>query len=288
MDNRAIGVFDSGLGGLTAVKELMRLMPGESIVYFGDTGRVPYGTKSNETIIKYTLGDLQFLNTFDLKEIIIACGTASAIALPAVRDKCPVPLTGVTASAARAAVRATETGRIGIIGTPGTIRSGAYEALIREQDAGLFTVSQPCPLFVQLVESGWTDNEVAYLAAQEYLRPVKEAGVDTLILGCTHYPLLARTIARVMGDGVRLIDPGAETARELRQRLTERDMLSEETAEEQYRFFASDCVDGFAELGSRFLERPIAGSVRRIDIESYSPRCGTEEEAEDKKWKTTH
>ena len=288
MDNRAIGVFDSGLGGLTAVKELMRLLPGESIVYFGDTGRVPYGTKSNETIIRYTLGDIHFLNTFDLKEIIIACGTASAIALPAVRDKSPVPLTGVTASAARAAVCTTKNGRIGIIGTPGTIRSGAYEALIREQDDSLFTVSQPCPLFVQLAESGWTDNEVAYLAAQEYLRPVKEAGVDTLILGCTHYPLLARTIARVMGDGVRLINPGAETAREMKRRLTERDMLSRETQEEQYRFFVSDCVDGFTGLGSRFLERPIAGSVRRIDIESYTPRCGAEDESEDKKWKITH
>lgn len=272
MDNRAIGVFDSGLGGLTAVKELMRLLPEESVVYFGDTGRVPYGTKSNETIIRYTMGDIRFLNTFDLKTIIIACGTASTIALPVVRDKCPVPLTGVAAPAARAAVRATKSGRIGIIGTPGTIQSGAYEALIRDLRADSFTISQACPLFVPMAEEGWTDNEVAYLTAQEYLRPVKEAGVDTLIMGCTHYPLLARTIARVMGEDVTLINPGKEAAREVKEQLAKQNMLAEGRNEEQYRFFSSDCVDNFVTLGSRFLERPIAGHVQRIDIEQYTPR----------------
>ncbi len=276
MDNRAIGVFDSGLGGLTAVKELMRLLPEESIVYFGDTGRVPYGTKSNETIIRYTMGDIRFLNTFDLKAIIIACGTASAIALPAVRGKCSVPLVGVAAPAARAAVRATKNKKIGIIGTPGTIRSGAYETLIHKQDASIATISQACALFVPLVEAGWTENEVARLTAQQYLQPMIEAGVDTLIMGCTHYPLLVRTIARVMGDRVTLIDPGAETAREVKDSLQKNDMLSAGAEKEQYRFFSSDCVDGFTELGSRFLERPIAGHVQRIDIDQYTPKEETQ------------
>ena len=272
MDNRAIGVFDSGFGGLTAVKELMRLLPKESIVYFGDTGRVPYGTKSNETIIRYTQDDIRFLTTFDLKAIIIACGTASTIALPVVRKSCPVPLVGVAAPAVRAAVRATKNGRIGIIGTPGTIQSGAYELLIKKQDSTIFTVSRSCPLFVPLAENGWTDNEVAYLTAKEYLQPMKDAGVDTLIMGCTHYPLLVRTIARVMGDGVTLINPGAETAREAAEHLRKNDMLADGTSREQYRFFSSDCVDSFVQLGSRFLERPIDGQVHRIDIEQYSTK----------------
>lgn len=277
MDNRAIGVFDSGLGGLTAMKELMCLLPKESIVYFGDTGRVPYGTKSNETIIKYTQGDINFLTSFDLKTIIIACGTASTIALPTVRKTCPVPLLGVATPAVRAAARATKNGRIGIIGTPGTIQSGAYERLLKKQNSDFFTISRPCALFVPMVEAGWTDNEVAYLTAKEYLQPIKDADVDTLIMGCTHYPHLKRTIARVMGDGVALIDPGAETAREAAEHLKEHDMLADGTNREQYRFFSSDCVEDFVQLGSRFLERPIDGQVERIDIEKYTPACGAQE-----------
>lgn len=278
MDNRAIGVFDSGLGGLTAMKELMKLLPQESIIYFGDTGRVPYGTKSNETIIRYTQGDINFLTTFDLKAIIIACGTASTIALPTVRKTCPVPLSGVAAPAVRAAARATRNGKIGVIGTPGTIQSGAYELLLKKENSEFFTISRACALFVPLAEAGWTDNEVAYLTAREYLQPIREAGVDTLIMGCTHYPLLERTIARVMGDDVTLINPGAETAREAAEQLKKQNMLAEGQQRGQYRFFSSDCIDSFVQLGSQFLEQPIDGQVQRIDIEKYTP--GTEQDSD--------
>lgn len=271
MDNRAIGVFDSGLGGLTAMKELMKLLPQESIVYFGDTGRVPYGTKSNETIIRYTQGDINFLTGFDLKEIIIACGTASTIALPVVQHQCPVPLSGVALPAVRAAAKATQNGRIGVIGTPGTIQSGAYERLLKEQNREFYIISRPCALFVPLAEAGWTDNEVAYLTAKEYLQPIKDAEVDTLIMGCTHYPLLERTIARVMGEKVTLINSGAETARETAEQMKQRNMLADSTRKGTYQFFSSDCIDSFVQLGSRFLECPIDGRVQRIDIEKYTP-----------------
>ncbi len=269
MSLQYIGIFDSGLGGLTAVKELMHLLPNEPIVYFGDTGRVPYGSKSNETIIKYTKSDIRFLNTFDLKLIIVACGTASTIALPEVAGTLDIPIFGVVDAAAKAAVCATKNKRIGIIGTAGSIRSGAYAKKIKEADEEIFTVSNPCPLFVPLVESGFSTGEIAHLVAEEYLTPMKEAGVDTLILGCTHYPLLADTIREVMGDGVTLIDPGKVTAGFVKEYLSKQGLLCRESREDQYRFFVSDYPDDFAALGARFLQQEIPGGVEKIDIETY-------------------
>ncbi len=269
MASKYIGIFDSGLGGLTAVKELMHLLPNEPIVYFGDTGRVPYGSKSNDTIIKYTKSDIQFLNTFDLKLIIIACGTASTIALPAVEGTLNIPIFGVVGAAANAAAAATKNKRIGIIGTAGSIRSGAYERLIAEIDKDIFTISKSCPLFVPLVESGFTTGEIAHLAAAHYLTEIKEVGVDTLILGCTHYPLLKETIGEIMGSGVTLIDPGKVTAGFVQDYLKQNGLLCSEKTDGQYRFFVSDCPDDFAELGSRFLQQEIPGGVEKIDIEKY-------------------
>lgn len=269
MASKYIGIFDSGLGGLTAVKELMHLMPDEPIVYFGDTGRVPYGSKSNDTIIKYTKSDIKFLNTFDLKLIIIACGTASTIALPAVEGTSDVPIFGVVGAAAKRAAEVTKNKRIGIIGTAGSIRSGAYERLIAQIDPDIFTISNSCPLFVPLVESGFTTGEIARLAAVEYLSGIKAAGVDTLILGCTHYPLLKETIGEVMGSRVQLIDPGKVTAGFVKTYLEQHALLCSEKSEEQYKFFVSDCPDDFAELGSRFLQQDIPGGVEKIDIETY-------------------
>lgn len=269
MSSSYIGVFDSGLGGLTAVKELMHLLPNEPIVYFGDTGRVPYGTKSNETIVKYTKSDIRFLSTFDLKMVIVACGTASTIALPHVQENLSVPIVGVADAAAKAAAQATKNKKVGIIGTNGSIRSGAYEKLIRAEDEAIETISVACPLFVPLVETGHLTGEIARLAAEEYLTGIKKAGVDTLILGCTHYPLLKDTIQSVMGEKVTLIDPGKATAGYAKEYLKEKNLLCEETPKEQYRFFVSDCPDDFLELGSRFLEKPIPGGVERIDIEKY-------------------
>ena len=269
MPERYIGIFDSGLGGLTAVKEVMNLMPDEPVVYFGDTGRVPYGTKSNDTIIKYAKSDIRFLNTFDLKLVVVACGTVSTIALPEVEHSLPIPIFGVVNAAVEAAVKETKNKKIGIIGTNGSIRSGAYARLIAEADPDIETVSVACPLFVPLVETGHTTGEIARLAAEEYLKSIRDADVDTLILGCTHYPLLKETIASVMGEHVTLIDPGQVTAGFVKEYLTKENLLCKKSVERQYRFCVSDDPDNFMELGSAFLNRPIPGGVEKIDIEKY-------------------
>ena len=210
MDDRPIGVFDSGLGGLTTVRELCRLLPEEDIVYFGDTGRVPYGSRSRETIVKYARQDVAFLRTFDLKTIVIACGTVSTTALDVLAAENPIPVLGVVAPAARAAARATRSGSIGLIGTQASIRSGAYERLIRAENPAARVLAQPCPLFVPLVENGRfrPGDVVIETVAAEYLAPLKEAGVDTLVLGCTHYPLLEKVIGAYMDRRCASSTPG--------------------------------------------------------------------------------
>lgn len=269
MDNRSIGVFDSGLGGLTAVKEIMRELPKESIVYFGDTGRVPYGSRSKDTIIKYSKNDVNFLLKNDVKVIVVACGTVSSVALSEITKVSPVPIIGVVEAAATAAISATKNNKIGIIGTSGTIKSGAYERFIKDKNAGIETFSKACPLFVPLVENGHFDTMVAELVTEEYLASIKESGVDTLILGCTHYPLLKNTIARFMGNSVTLIDAGAEVAKELKRVLISEDICAETAHDEKYSYFVSDNVDGFETLGGMFLEQTIYGKVEKIDIEKY-------------------
>ncbi len=268
MNNKSIGVFDSGLGGLTAVKQIMRELPNEDIIYFGDTGRVPYGTRSAEIILKYTRSDIRFLNSFGVKIIVIACGTASSVALPQVKDEFETPIVGVVESAVHTAVRVTENKKIGIIGTPGTIKSGSYVSLIKAYDSGIETFTKACPLFVPLVENGHFDTEIARLAVDEYLCDIRKAGVDTLIMGCTHYPLLRKVIAEYMGDGVKLIDPGAETAKYLKKKISA-EMCHEQKSGGNYSYYVSDNVEGFEELGGIFLEREIGGQVRKIDIEKY-------------------
>ncbi|MBE7021835.1 MAG: glutamate racemase [Ruminococcaceae bacterium] len=270
MDNRRIGLFDSGLGGLTVMKELMHMLPAESIVYFGDTGRVPYGGKSVETVIKYTKSDIKFLQTFDLKLIIAACGTASAIALPHLKDQYEIPVMGVTEVTAREAARLTKNGCVGVIGTAGTIRSGAFCELLKQENPEIRCVAVPCPLFVPLVENGYLEHEATRLIAEEYLEPIIKSGADTLILGCTHYPLLSRIIGEIVGDRVRLVNPGVCAATEIKKRLTAQGMLAEKPEEEPYHFYLSDDPGGFTRLGSMFLERPISGHVSRVDIEAYT------------------
>lgn len=269
MDNRCIGVFDSGLGGLTAVKQIMRELPNESIVYFGDTGRVPYGSRSRETIIKYSKSDMNFLIQKDVKVIVVACGTVSSVALPKLKETVPIEIIGVVEAAASAAISATENAKIGIIGTKGTIKSGAYERYINSETSEIKTFSKACPLFVPLVENGHFDTMVAELVTEEYLTEIKDNGVDTLILGCTHYPLLKNTIARFMGDGVTLIDAGAEVAKCLKLTLEEKNMLSGKPVSEQYKYYVSDDIDGFESLGGMFLEQTLTGKVEKIDIEKY-------------------
>lgn len=269
MSSKYIGIFDSGLGGLTAVKELMNILPDEPIIYFGDTGRVPYGSKSNETIIKYTKSDINFLNTFDLKMIVIACGTASTIALPAVENSLDIKILGVAGEAAKVASKTTKNKKVGIIGTAGSVRSGVYSRMIKELDESIKTTSVACPLFVPLVETGHTTGKIAELAAAEYLEALKNEGIDTLILGCTHYPLLKETIGKYMGGNVALIDPGKVTAQYVKRYLEENNLLCKEKVNEQYKFFVSDCPADFLELGSQFLEREIPGGAEKIDIEKY-------------------
>ena len=269
MDNRSIGVFDSGLGGLTAVKQIMKSLPDENIIYFGDTGRVPYGTRSADTILKYTGNDIRFLKSFDVKMIVIACGTVSSVALPKIKNELDIPVVGVVDSAVLAALKATKNNKIGIIGTSGTIKSRSYERLIKENNPDVQTYTRACPLFVPLVENGHFDTPVAKLVIEEYLEDIKNAGVDTLILGCTHYPLLKKAIGEYMGENVALIDSGAEVAKYLKTMLKDEELHDKAHDKEQYRFYVSDNIETFEELGSIFLETKINGQVSQIDIEKY-------------------
>jgi len=271
MDSRAIGVFDSGLGGLTAVRELSRLLPGEKLVYFGDTGRVPYGGRSRETIIKYARQDVAFLRQFDLKAIVIACGTVSTTSLDLLTAENPIPVRGVVGPAVRAALAATKNGKIGLIGTAATIRSGAYERALATQNPTVEVTARACPLFVPLVENGRTrpGDVVIETVCAEYLEPMKTAGVDTLVLGCTHYPLLTDVIGQCMGSGVSLIDVGAACARDVAGELTAKGLLAPEGSQGGCRYYVSDTVEGFSTLASRFLGRDVAGDVERVDIDKY-------------------
>lgn len=268
MDNRPIGVFDSGLGGLTCVKEIMNIMPSESVIYFGDTGRVPYGSKGADTIAKYARQDIRFLQSFDIKMIIIACGTASSAVLPWMADELSTGITGVVEPAVDAAVRATKNNRIGVLGTAGTVRSGKYPEYIKQRNSRIEVFPKACPMFVPLVENGYTDSEATRLIAAEYLEDMKAAEVDTLILGCTHYPLLKPVIREIMGEGVTLIDSGAAAADYAYELMKKQNMLAGRERGE-YRYFVSDTTDDFARLGGVFLNRPISEEVRQIDIEKY-------------------
>ena len=270
MDNRPIGVFDSGLGGLTGVRELRRQLPGEDIVYFGDTGRVPYGTRGRDIIVEYAKQDIAFLLSKGVKAVIAACGTVSSTLPAEVAASLPVPYMGVVESAARAAVLATKTGRIGVIGTPATVASGSYPAAIRRLMPGAAITATACPLFVPLVENGYfgVQNPVTRLVAQDYLKDVKSAGVDTLILGCTHYPLIAPVLADLMGPGVTLVDVGCAAAQSARHML-ERTGLLRAPRQGKVEYYVSDSTEQFDRLAHIFLGEYAGGSVQRIDIDAY-------------------
>ncbi|MBQ1730523.1 MAG: glutamate racemase [Oscillospiraceae bacterium] len=274
MDKRPIGVFDSGLGGLTAVKMLSRVLPGEDIIYFGDTGRVPYGGRSRETIMKYAGEDIAFLRSFDIKAVLAACGTVSTNGLETVAESSDVPVWGVVGAAARAAVKATKNGRIGIIGTKASIRSGAYDRAIQELLPGAFIEKKACPLFVPLVEAGKTDrlDPVLRLVAEEYLLPMKRTGIDTLILGCTHYPIIAAAIGDVLGPGVELIDTGAASAAEIAAYLTENGLVNDEGG--MRRYFVSDSPESFSEAARLFLGGDLMGEVTKVSLEEMVKRGG--------------
>ena len=252
-----IGVFDSGIGGLTVVAEVMRQLPNEEIVYFGDTARLPYGPKSNDTVTQFAIQDAEFLLEQGVKNIVVACNTASSIAVDALADRYDVPVIGVIEPGALAAVSSTLTGRVGVIGTEGTIASGAYRRAIGRLDRDIEVVETSCPLFVPLAEEGWTDREVTLVIAHEYLTPLRDAAVDVLVLGCTHYPILKNTIARVFGPTVRLIDSAEETAKEVGERLEGLDLTRKDETPPVHKFFVSDVPHRFREQAERFLGSPL-------------------------------
>lgn len=271
MDNRPIGIFDSGLGGLTTVKEILSILPGENIVYFGDTGRVPYGTRSSETIRKYANQDMAFLQSKNVKMIVAACGTVSSVA-GHIGDALAIPFTGVLKPTALAASLATKNNRIGVIGTTATIKSGSYQKAIHNINPAIEVFSRDCPLFVPLVENGFTspNSDIVQSIVSHYLQPLIDADIDTLILGCTHYPILYHAIEKVMGRGVFLVDSGKETAVHAAELLEEHGLLCDKTQHGACTFYVSDSTAGFTESATIFLQQNVEQTVEFIDIETFS------------------
>jgi glutamate racemase len=266
--NSAIGVFDSGVGGLTVAREIMRQLPNENIVYFGDTARVPYGSKSRQTVLKYSRQIVRFLRTKDVKAIVIACNTASALALPDLQGEIDIPIIGVVKPGAKMAVSLTETKNIGVIATEATVKSGIYTRYIRELARDVTVVSKACPLFVPLVEEGLLEDRITDDMVERYLSEMKAYNVDSLVLGCTHYPLITNAIKRYMGPQVRLVNPAYETAKELKRMLEAENMLNPDNAATCYEYYASDGADKFLTFAERVLPVHV-DKVNIVDIESY-------------------
>lgn len=267
-----IGVFDSGVGGLTVTKEIMTQLPEENIIYFGDTARVPYGSKSKDTILKYSKQIIRFLKTKDVKAIVIACNTASAFALEEIKKELDIPIIGVVQPGAKVAASTSKKGKIGIIGTEGTIGSQIYSQFIKDLNPNLRVIGKACPLFVPLVEEGFfLEDPITKEIASRYLAGLKEEDVDTLILGCTHYPLIRHTIQSVMGAGVTLVNPAYETAKELKELLIEEGMKSlfnYKELNEKHQFYVSDAADRFKKFASNILSYDIE-KITQINIEEY-------------------
>lgn len=271
---KAIGIFDSGVGGLTVLKEIARALPQEDTIYLGDTARVPYGTKSPETVTRYAHQITSFLVHRDIKLLVVACNTASAVSLEALKEHFAIPIVGVIEPGARAAAAATKTGKVGVIGTEGTIRSSAYAKAIKRLNPEVEVLTRACPLFVPLAEEGWVDNEVARLTARQYLHGLREDGVDTLVLGCTHYPLLKGIIAEAMGPRVRLVDSAEETARTVADILLQKGRLRPASEKGNHHYFVTDVPAGFIRVGNRFLGGKL-GDVYQVNLDHW----GREEES---------
>ena len=271
MDMRPIGVFDSGLGGLTAVHSLWKILPEENLIYFGDTARVPYGGRSKETILKYARQDVRFLRSFDLKAILIACGTVTTTSLDTLQTENDLPIVGVVEPTCRRALLVTKTKKVGMIATLASVRSGAYEATLRRLDPTVEVICKPCPLFVPLVENGRfrRGDIVIETVAREYLEPLKDTGIDTLILGCTHYPLLTDIIGDIMGPGVTLVSAGEESAFELKRMLKADGLRADESRQGESEFYVSDRAEDFENIASVFLQENLRHTARRIDIDNY-------------------
>ena len=265
---KAIGIFDSGVGGLTVLREIVKALPQEDTVYLGDTARVPYGTKSPETVTRYSRQITSFLVSRDIKLLVVACNTASAVSLEALKEEFSLPIVGVIEPGARRAVAVTRSGKVGVIGTAATITSSAYTKAIKRLNPAVEVVTRACPMFVPLVEEGWVDNEVARLTTQRYLQGLREEGVDTLVLGCTHYPLLKGMIGEVMGEGVTLVDSAAETARTVDEILRNRGWLRPAAEQGNHHYYVTDVPAGFIRVGNRFLGGSL-GDVYQVNLDEF-------------------
>ena len=268
--NAPIGVFDSGVGGLTVAREIMRNLPMEKIIYFGDTARVPYGSKSRDTVIRYSRQIVRFLREQQVKAIVVACNTASALALSTLEEESEIPIIGVVKPGARVAIQATRKKRVGVIATEATINSHLYRELIHQMDPEITVVGRPCPLFVPLVEEGWLHDSVTETVARRYLKDLKEQDIDTLILGCTHYPLLRGLIGEIMGEQVTLVNPAYETSLALKGLLGAGNLMNPGTARSEfpYRFFGSDAADKFKRFANSILPFDV-NMTEQINIEEY-------------------
>lgn len=262
-----IGVFDSGVGGLTVVREIIRQLPSENIVYFGDTARVPYGTKSRDTIINYSEQIVHFLMTKQVKAIVVACNTATSYALDVLKEKIDIPIIGVVQPGALVAANTTKNGRVGVIATEATVGSGIYPSVIHGYNPDIQVTQKACPLLVSLVEEGWTDDPVTDEVIRRYMDSLKKSGVDTLVLGCTHYPLLRKAIGRLVGDEVELVNPAYETAFSLRA-LLKKEGIYRETGEPAYHFFVSDGAERFSKFANSILPVDLV-PTRLVPIENY-------------------
>lgn len=263
---RPIGIFDSGLGGLTVLKEISRILPNENIIYFGDTARVPYGTKSKETVIKFSVQDADFLMDLDVKMIVVACNTVSSLSLNILKRRYDIPLVGVIEPGARKAAEITDKMKVGVIGTKATIASGIYEKEIKNINPGINVISASCPLFVPLVEEGRLTGTITKQIVREYLAPLKKENIDVLILGCTHYPLLKPVIQEVVGGKVSLVDSAKETAKEVKRAIGENEIGKTTREKPVYRFYVSDEPFLFKKIGEKFLSRSMEG-IERVEIE---------------------
>lgn len=265
----AIGVFDSGVGGLTVAREIIRLLPNENIVYFGDTARVPYGSKSQETVIRYSRQIIRFLQTHDVKAIVIACNTASALALDTVRKEINIPIIGVVVPGARAAIEATGNKNIGVVATEATINSEIYTQVIQSEDEGIQVRGKACPLFVPIVEEGFAKHKIAEDIIDIYLHELKKTDVDTLILGCTHYPLLRTKIREYLGDNIHLVNPAYETALDVKLLLEQMKLLNTgDQKDAEHSFYVSDLADKFKEFANSIMPFDVE-STKKINIEEY-------------------
>lgn len=262
-----IGIFDSGIGGLTVAKRIIAMLPNENIVYFGDSARVPYGSKSNETVIEYSIQDAQFLISKNVKLIIVACNTASSIAINKLKERFTIPIIGMIEPGTQLALKSTKNGRIGVIGTDATINNKAYSSELNRIENNLEIIEKPCPLFVPIAEEGWLDHEATKLIAKEYLQDLKDFGVDTVILGCTHYPLLSGVIQEVMGEDVTLIDSGMAASLEVEDYLNGRGVRNDSNQLGTLEFYVSDLPAKFKSVAERFLGTEVK-HIEKIDIDS--------------------